>query len=119
MTDKDISDWIFKRDLARAIENQKDREIALQKIYDDKDSMMMTCIAHQSKRGKEQGEKIDEIMRHHNAMVQSHQTFQQMLTKEQGEKEGYKKILNALKWLVALGGGGGVGAVITKFFGGC
>lgn len=46
MTDKDIADWIFKRNLARAIENPKDREIALQKIYDDKDDMMMICIVY-------------------------------------------------------------------------
>ena len=119
MTDDQIKDWVFKRNLARAIENPKDREIALQKIYDDKDDMMMTCIAHQSKRGKEQGEKIDEIMQHHNAMVQSHKTFQSMLAEEKVEKETYKKILSIIKWVAALGGGGGIGAAITKFLGGC
>ena len=118
MTDDDIQDWIFKRDLARAIENPKDREIALRKVYDDKDRMMMTCIAHQSKRGKEQGAKIDEIMQHHNAMVQSHKTFQSMLAQEKCEKEMYKKILAVVKWIAALGGGGGIGAVITSIIGG-
>lgn len=116
MTDKDIQDWIFKRDLARAIENPKDREIALQKIYDDKDSMMMTCIAHQSKRCKEQGAKIDEIMQHHNAMVQSHKTFQSMLTKERNEKEFFKKILSIVKWIIAIFGSGGLGALLMNAF---
>lgn len=51
-------------------------------------------------------------------MVQSHKTFQEMLIKEKGEKEGYKKILNVLKWIAALGGGGGVGAAIVKLIGG-
>ena len=58
-------------------------------------------------------------MKDHNDMVQSHKTFQQMLSREKNEKEVYAKILNILKWIVALGGGGGVGAAITKFIGGC
>lgn len=118
MTDEQIEAWEVEREMARAIVNETDRNVALQKCYDHRDKMMMTCIAHQSKRVKEQGAQIGEIMKHHNAMVQSHQTFEQMLVKEKGEKEGYKKILGIVKWLGALGGGGGLGAVITSALGG-
>ena len=118
MTDEQIAAWMEERDMARGIENEADRNVALQKCYDHRDKMMMTCIAHQSKRGKEQGAKIDEIMQHHNAMVQSHKTFQSMLAQEKCEKEMYKKVLNAIKWISALCGGGGIGAIITSIIGG-
>jgi hypothetical protein len=58
-------------------------------------------------------------MKDHNDMVQSHKTFQAMLAQEKHEKEVYKKVLAVVKWLAALGGGGGIGAAITSFFGGC
>lgn len=110
MTDDQIKAWKVERDMARAIENENDRNKALQTAYDHRDEMMMTCIAHQSKRVKDQGEQIDNIMQHHNAMVQSHKTFQAMLAKEKGEKEFLKKILSAIKWIVAVFGSGGIGA---------
>lgn len=119
MTDDQISAWKIERDMARAIENESDRNKALQTAYDHRDEMMMTCIAHQSGRVKEQGKQIEDIMQHHNAMVQSHKTFQAMLSQEKHEKEVYKKILAAVKWLAALGGGGGIGAAITAFLEGC
>lgn len=112
MTDEQIKAWKHERDMARAIVNETDRQVALQKCYDNRDEMMMTCIAHQ-------GDRVKLIMKDHNDMVQSHKTFQAMLALEKCEKETYKKILAAVKWLVALGGGGGIGAVITKFIGGC
>lgn len=111
MNDEQIKAWKHERDMARAIGNETDRQIALQKCYDNRDEMMMTCIAHQ-------GDRVKLIMKDHNDMVQSHKTFQAMLAAEKHEKEIYKKILAAVKWLVALGGGGGIGAVITKFIGG-
>lgn len=119
MTDDQIRAWKVERDMARAIENEADRNKALQTAYDHRDEMLMTCIAHQSGRVKAQGKQIEDIMQHHNAMVQSHKTFQAMLAAEKHEKEIYKKMLAAVKWLVALGGGGGIGAAITKFLGGC
>jgi hypothetical protein len=119
MTDDQINAWKVERDMARAIENEADRNKALQTAYDHRDEMMMTCIAHQSGRVKAQGKQIEDIMQHHNAMVQSHKTFQAMLAQEKHEKEVYKKVLAVVKWLAALGGGGGIGAAITKFLGGC
>lgn len=111
MTDEQIKAWKHERDMARAIQSESDRQVALQKCYDNRDEMMMTCIAHQ-------GDRVKLIMKDHNDMVQSHKTFQAMLTKEKNEKEVYKKILSAVKWIAALGGGGGIGAAITKLIGG-
>lgn len=119
MNDEQIAQWKVERDMARAIENEADRNKALQTAYDHRDEMMMTCIAHQSKRVKDQGSQIDGIMQHHNAMVQSHKTFQAMLANEKSEKEFLKKILAVIKWIAALGGGGGIGAVLTKVLEGC
>lgn len=119
MNDDQIAQWMVERDMARAIENEADRNKALQTAYDHRDEMMMTCIAHQSKRVKDQGSQIDSIMQHHNAMVQSHKTFQAMLANEKSEKELLKKILSVIKWIAALGGGGGIGAVLTKILEGC
>ena len=118
MNDEQIAQWMVERDMARAIETEADRNKALQTAYDHRDEMMMTCIAHQSKRVKDQGKQIADIMQHHNAMVQSHKTFQSMLAQEKCEKEMYKKILAVVKWLAALGGGGGIGAIITSIIGG-
>lgn len=117
MNDDQIAQWMVERDMARAIENEADRNKALQTAYDHRDEMMMTCIAHQSKRVKDQGKQIEDIMQHHNAMVQSHKTFQAMLAQEKCENEMYKKILAAVKWIAALGSGGGIGAVITRALG--
>lgn len=114
MTDEQIKQWMVERDMARAIENEADRNKALQTAYDHRDEMMMTCISHQSKRVKDQGKQIDEIMQHHNAMVQSHNTFQAMLAEEKGEKEFLKKILSAIKWIVAIFGSGGIGACLMS-----
>lgn len=116
MTDEQIASWMVERDMARAIENEQDRNKALQTAYDHRDEMMMTCIAHQSKRVKDQGEQIDNIMQHHNAMVKSHQAFQTMLAKERGEKELFKKILNFIKWVVAVFGSGGIGATVMHLY---
>lgn len=116
MTDEQIKAWKHERDMARAIENEADRNKALQTAYDHRDEMMMTCIAHQSGRVKAQGKQIDGIMQHHNAMVQSHKTFQAMLAKEKGEKEFLKKILSAIKWIVAIFGSGGIGAFLMSAF---
>jgi hypothetical protein len=111
MTDEQIKAWKHERDMARAIVNETDRQVALQKCYDNRDEMMMTCIAHQ-------GDRVKLIMKDHNDMVQSHKTFQAMLAQEKHEKEVYKKVLAVIKWLAALGGGGGLGAIITNLIGG-
>ena len=52
MTKKQIEDWKRERDIAREISDPKEREIALGKVYDHRDDMMMECIQHQADRVK-------------------------------------------------------------------
>lgn len=68
MTDEDVKNWEIERDIARAIKDPEDRRRACEKVYDHRDFLMMTCIAHQSGRVKEikerQGaieEKVDSL----------------------------------------------------------
>lgn len=53
MTDEQIAAWKTERSIARGIKDPEERRIALEKVYDHRDEMQMTCIAHQSGRVKE------------------------------------------------------------------
>lgn len=105
MTEKQIRDWKRERDIARAIADDESREKALQEVYDHKDDMIMECIAHQSDR-------VKLIMKDHDAMVHTHK----MYLKEHAEMQGVKKALGWVKYILAIGGSGGAGAAIMKFF---
>lgn len=61
MTDEQISKWKERRDHARGIEDENARKVALEMVYDERDDMEMSCIAHQSLRSKEAIVKIDAI----------------------------------------------------------
>jgi hypothetical protein len=104
MTEKQIKDWKVERDIARAIKDEDDRRIAVQKVYDHRDDMMMECIAHQSNR-------VKEIMKDHADMVKSHLQYKE----ECAERRGAKKMLNVIKWAIAILGSGGSGAAVMKF----
>ena len=52
MTAEQIKQWKRERDIARAISDPKERDIALGKVYDHRDDMMMECIQHQAERVK-------------------------------------------------------------------
>lgn len=106
MTDTQIRDWKRERDIARAIPDDKSRTEALQKVYDHRDDMMMECIAHQSDR-------VKEIMKDHNAMVQTHKQY----LKEKAELRGVQKFLVYLKYVATIGGSGGIGALLFKYLG--
>jgi hypothetical protein len=103
MTDDQISAWKVERDIARAIENEADRNKSLQAAYDHRDEMMMTCIAHQSGR-------VKEIMKYHEDMVKSHLQYKE----ECAERRGAKKMLAVIKWLVAITGSGAGGAYLME-----
>lgn len=103
MTDDQIRAWKVERDMARAIENESDRNKALQTAYDHRDEMMMTCIAHQSKR-------VKEIMKDHADMVKSHLQYKE----ERAERRGAKKMLNIIKWAITILGSGGGGAAVMS-----
>lgn len=104
MTDDQIGAWKVERDMARAIENEADRNKALQTAYDHRDEMMMTCIAHQSGR-------VKEIMKDHADMVKSHLQYKE----ECAERRGAKKMLGVIKWIMAVAGSGTGGAFLMKF----
>jgi predicted solute-binding protein len=103
MTDDQISAWKVERDMARNIESEADRNKALQTAYDHRDEMMMTCIAHQSKR-------VKEIMKDHADMVKSHLRYKE----ECAERRGVKKMLAIIKWLAAITGSGAGGAYLME-----
>lgn len=107
MTDEQIKAWKVERDIARAIKNEVDRDVALQKCYDHRDEMMMTCIAHQS-------ERVKTILKDHGAMVESHKLFQQMVA----ESKVVKKVFAFLKYAGTALGGSGIGALTVKYLGG-
>lgn len=104
MTDDQISAWKVERDMARNIENEADRNKALQTAYDHRDEMMMTCIAHQSGR-------VKEIMKDHADMVKSHLQYKE----ECAERRGAKKVFAVLKWIAAITGSGAGGAYLMEF----
>ena len=98
MTEDQIEQWEEERDIARAIEDEASRHTALQKVYDHRDKMMMTCIAHQSDR-------VKMILKDHDAMVKSHKIF----CRERAQLEGAKKLISVIKHIlvILLSGGGG------------
>lgn len=104
MTEKQIKDWKVERDIARAIKYEEDRRIAVQKVYDHRDDMMMECIAHQSNR-------VKEIMKDHADMVKSHLQYKE----ECAERRGAKKVFAVLKWIAAITGSGAGGAYLMEF----
>lgn len=61
MTDEDVRNWEIERDIARSIQDPDDRRKACEKVYDHRDRLMMTCIAHQSGRVKEIKERQSSI----------------------------------------------------------
>ena len=53
MTEDQIKQWKRERDIARKIEDPESRRKALEEVYDHRDEMQMTCIAHQANRIKQ------------------------------------------------------------------
>jgi hypothetical protein len=98
MTEDQIDQWKEERDIARAISDDASRGVALQKVYDHRDDMMMECIAHQSDR-------VKMILKDHDDMVESHKIF----CRERAERAGAKKLWDIIKYVLAmlLSGGGG------------
>lgn len=52
MTAAQIEQWKRERDIARSIQDPKERAIALEKVYDHRDDMQLECIQHQADRIK-------------------------------------------------------------------
>lgn len=71
---------------------------------------IMECQYKTSERVKKMVSDIAEIMQDHGAMLKSHHQYQE----DRAERRGARKMLQLIKWLVAIGGSGGVGAGIMK-----
>lgn len=107
MTDEQISAWKRERNIAREIKDPEERRIALEKVYDHRDEMQMTCIAHQSKRVKELQGSMSEMKRDIEPMKK---TFSEIETKKI-EARGAVKMMKVLKIVLQVGGG----AALLKF----
>ena len=111
MTDEQIAAWMEERDMARGIKDEADRNIALQKCYDHRDKMMMTCLAHQSDR-------VKHILVDHDDMVQSHKEYQAELLRCKIQEKSVHKLLTVVKYGATIIGSTGLGAAIMKWIGG-
>lgn len=96
MTDEDVEKWEFERDLARAIQDPEDRRKACEKVYDHRDRLMMTCIAHQSGRVKEIKEKqtaidtkVDSLGKRIQPLEKHHKEVEEAKLKFKGAKFGF------------------------------
>lgn len=72
---------------------------------------IMECQYKTSDRVKHMVKDIAEIMKDHGSMLKSHLQYQE----DRAERRGATKMLQLIKWLVAVGGSGGVGAALMKF----
>lgn len=110
MTDEQISQWKTERDIARAISDDKSRDIAMQKVYDHRDEMMMTCIAHQSARTKGLVSDVSQLKRDMEPVKATDREFREMKAK----RSGFMLAVSVAKYVVAAGGG----AVLLRLLGG-
>lgn len=101
MTDEQISAWKRERDIAREIKDPEERRIALEKVYDHRDEMQMTCIAHQSKRVKDMTSDMAAIKKD----IEPLKKTQREINEKKVEARGAMKMLKVIKWVAAIGGG--------------
>ncbi|MGN0846443.1 MAG: hypothetical protein ACI4RA_03550, partial [Kiritimatiellia bacterium] len=95
MTDEQIAAWKKERDIAREIADPESRRKALEAVYDHRDEMQMTCIAHQSKRQKEMIADLAAIKRDHPALV----AHLREVEKEKLRFQGMARAWRILRWL--------------------
>lgn len=71
---------------------------------------IMECQYKTSDRVKKMVADIAEIMKDHGAMKKSHIQYQH----DRAERQGARKMLQAIKWLATIAGSGGLGAGVMK-----
>lgn len=101
MTDDQIKNWKVERDIARGIHDPEERRIALEKVYDHRDEMQMTCIAHQSVRVKSLQANMAEVKRD---IMPLKKTCNEIETKKI-EARGALKFAGILSTIAKIGGG--------------
>lgn len=110
MTDEQIAQWKTERDIARAISDDESRSVAMQKVYDHRDEMMMTCIAHQSARTKGLVSDVAQLKKDMEPVKETDREFREMKVK----KSGFMLAVSVAKYVVAMGGG----AALLRLLGG-
>lgn len=130
MTEEQIKTWRKHRDIAKKIEDPVQRQIALDKLYEEKDDLMQDCFYKQSKRIKEvvamqedlnkdlkqSKEKLTDIDSSVNEMkfginvikeqLQKNDDITYKLNEHAIEVKGMKKVINLI-WIIATSGGAG------------
>lgn len=71
---------------------------------------IMECQYKTSDRVKHMVQDIAEIMKDHGAMLKSHLQYQE----DRAERRGARKMLQFVKWIIAIAGSGGAGATVMK-----
>lgn len=104
MTDEQIQQWKVERDIARGIKDPDERHAALEKVYDHRDEMQMTCIAHQSMRQKKLVADVEDLKAKIAPLQKDHEEYQQ----KKAEAKGAIKLLHVLKWAAVAFSGAGV-----------
>ena len=130
MTEEQIKTWRKHRDIAKKIEDPVQRQIALDKLYEEKDDLMQECFFKQSKRIKDvvamqedmnkdlkqTKEKLTDIDGSMNEMkfginvikekLQKNDDVTYRLNEDAIEVKGMKKAINLI-WIIATSGGAG------------
>lgn len=123
MTAAQIEQWKRERDIARAIQDPRERAIALEKVYDHRDDMQLECIQHQADRIKTSlqndqvlSQKIDKIdgrvakvegdMK---PLKETDKDYRAWKLRAQGAKMMWK----ALRYAAAIGGSSAVTYLLT------
>ena len=130
MTEEQIKVWRQHRDIAKQIEDPVQRQLALDKLYEEKDDLMQECFQKQSTRIKnvianqiEMNDNInqikdDVIMLNDNMekvnnniltigdRLQKNDNVTYKLNEKDIEKRGMKKLLKIIYYIIAAGGSG-------------
>ena len=117
MTADQIEQWKRERDIARAIQDPKERSIALEKVYDHRDDMQLECIQHQADRIKISlqndqvlSAKVEKIEADLKPLKESDVDYRAWKLRAQGAQMLWK----ILRYAAAIGGSSAVTYLLTK-----
>lgn len=121
MTEEQVRQWRQSRDIARLITDPEKQKAALQKVYDDRDDMMMHCIQRQAdriKKGLANDERFDtELKGVKNNLAEMKEELKPLKETDKDYRGWKLKIQGGvilwriIRYLVAAGFGG----VVVKF----
>lgn len=130
MTEEQIKVWRQHRDIAKQIEDPVQRQLALDKLYEEKDDLMQECFQKQSARIKnvianqiemkddinqikgdfimlnDNMEKVNNNILTIGDRLQKNDNVTYKLNEKDIEKRGMKKLLKIIYYIIAAGGSG-------------